>query len=201
MDSHHQYRVDCFAMISLKAFLPLISRIFSMTPAALYERQRALVRLGILIPTEGRGPGSGVPLSAENVAALIIALAATDNLSDTDARIAKLCHASPLFKPTCPFTGATTFRGALAVILSSDQTATRLESVHIDRAQLSAMILYRPRRKSMHSPFQSNRKTPFVWPAITTNAAISGGAIKLTTGLLEHALSGASGIPDEEEVS
>jgi hypothetical protein len=188
-------------MISLKAFLPLISRVFSTTPAALYERQRALVRLGVLEPIDGRGPGTGVPLSADNVAAIIIALAVTDNLSDTDERVAKLCNASPLFKSVCPFTGATTFRGALGSILSSVQTAARLESVHVDRVPLSAMILYRPRRKSMHSPFQTDRKKHFVWPAITTNAMISGGSIKLTSGLLEHALSGASGVPDEEETS
>jgi hypothetical protein len=188
-------------MISLKAFLPLISRIFSTTPAALYERQRALVRLGVLEPIDGRGPGTGVPLTAENVAALIVALAVTDNLSDTDARVAKLCQARPLFKSACPFTGATTFRGALGAVLSSVQTAVRLDSVHVDRAPLSAMILYRPRRKSMHSPFQSSQKTSFVWPAITTNVMISGGSIKMTTGLLEHALSGASGIPDDKEAS
>jgi hypothetical protein len=167
-------------MMSLKAFLPQLSEIFGTTPAALYERQRALVRLGVLTPLDGRGPGSGVKLSAGNVAALIIALAVTDNLSDTDERVQNLCDAVPLFKPLCPFTKATTFHGALSAILSSVEKAKSLSSVHVDRADLSAMIQYKPtHRKTLHSSFAWKRKTPLVWPAIITNAAISDRAIKL----------------------
>jgi hypothetical protein len=188
-------------MISLKAFLPQISRIFSTTPAALYERQRALVRLGLLEPTEGRGPGSGVPLSADNLAALIIALAVTDNLSDTDKRVQKLCDASPGFGSKCKFTGATTFRDAFSIILGSVEMAGRLEYIGVNRAELSAMIGYRQGRRSMNSPFYSDRvwsaehrrsvrtaSTFVVWPAITTNAMIGADTIQMTSALLANAL-------------
>jgi hypothetical protein len=183
-------------MMSLKAFLPQISRIFNSTPATLYERQRALVRLGVLDAADGRGPGSGVPLTADNLAALIIALGVTDNLSDTDQRVAKLCGASPAFKSTCPFTDAATFRGALAVVLGSIEKASKIEFLAINRDELSASIGYRSGRRSMHSPFQSNRNSAFKWPAISTQAMIHNGALKLTAGLLTNALT-AEGAADE----
>lgn len=82
-------------MASLKSFLPTLSNIFGHTPDALYSRQRALVGLGVLGAIEGRGPGSGVPLTAENVAALVISLLAANTLSDVDENVVNLCRAIP----------------------------------------------------------------------------------------------------------
>jgi hypothetical protein len=187
-------------MASLKAFLPQISGIFKTTPNTLYERQRALVRLGLLTGAEGRGPGSGVPLSADNLAALIIALAVTDNLSDTDKRVQKLCDASPGFGSKCKFTGAKTFRDAFSIILGSVEMAGRLEYIGVDRADLSASIGYRQGRRSMNSPFYSDRvwnaerhrseriASTLSWPAITTNAMIRKDATQMTSTLLANAL-------------
>jgi hypothetical protein len=80
----------------LKTYLPRLAEIVGSTPAALYERQRALTRLGLLIPQAGRGPGSGIKLSADSVAAMVISLMATENLSDVDERMVRLCNARPL---------------------------------------------------------------------------------------------------------
>jgi hypothetical protein len=83
------------AMTSLKSYLYGVAPILGLTPAALYERQRALVKLGLLTATPGRGPGSGVPLTAENVAAVLISVLASDSLSDVDQRVVALCEALP----------------------------------------------------------------------------------------------------------
>jgi hypothetical protein len=176
-------------MAGLKAFLPEISRIFSTTPAALYERQRALVRLGLLTGAEGRGPGSGVPLSADNLAALIIALAVTDNLSDTDARVQKLCDAAPVFKSICPFTKATNLRAALAAVLSSAKLAKQLWLFSVDRNELSAMILYKPRIRAFDSTFaQPKKEERFAWHAISTKSFIGRDTFQSTERALARSL-------------
>src|SRR5262249_34293535 len=77
-------------MPSLKSFLYGVAPIIGATGAALYERQRALVSIGALKSLPGRGPGSGVPLSAEAFAAILISVLATDNLSEVDERVARL---------------------------------------------------------------------------------------------------------------
>jgi hypothetical protein len=82
-------------MAGLKSFFPLLSPFVSVTPLALYERQRALVNLGVIKSAGGRGPGSGVPLTAENVAAILISLLASDSLSEVDQRVVDLCNARP----------------------------------------------------------------------------------------------------------
>jgi hypothetical protein len=82
-------------MASLKSFLYGLAPILKMTGAALYERQRALVNLGALEATPGRGPGSGVPITADNVAVVLISVLAAENLSDIDEGVVALCQATP----------------------------------------------------------------------------------------------------------
>ena len=83
-------------MAGLKSFLHGVAPILGVSPAALYERQRALVNIGVLETTTGRGPGSGVPFTAENVAAILISLLAADSLSKVDKCVADLCTATPV---------------------------------------------------------------------------------------------------------
>ena len=64
------------------SLIPELAPFFRLTPAALYERQRALVRLHHLPAPEGRGRGSGAEASPETLAKLVLAAMATDNLSD-----------------------------------------------------------------------------------------------------------------------
>jgi hypothetical protein len=109
-------------MRSLKAFLPKIAGPLKMSPTALYERQRALMRLGILEGKEGWGPGSGVHLSAETLAALVASLLATDNLSEVDERVAYLLSADSVGSGGQCVTNAKTFGEALTRILSSPDT-------------------------------------------------------------------------------
>jgi hypothetical protein len=94
---------------SLKSFIPALAKSVDMTPAALYERQRALVRVGLLHGKSGKGPGSGVRATPESVAMLLIALLATGSVSEIEDHamaVANLKSATKL----CPLTGKKTLR-------------------------------------------------------------------------------------------
>jgi hypothetical protein len=85
-------------MIGLKTFLKEFSGFTGgeLSHDALYARQRELVRCGLLPSREGRGPGSGVPLSPDTLATFLIGLLATDSLTDLGEHTAQLCKARPL---------------------------------------------------------------------------------------------------------
>jgi hypothetical protein len=117
-------------MSGLKSFLYAISPVIGVSPAALYERQRALVKLGLLTVAPGRGPGSGVPLSADNVAAMIICVLASESLSDVDQRVVALCNAPPdihtaMNRLRWAKIGKPTFRSEIARLLSGEQLQWR----------------------------------------------------------------------------
>jgi len=116
-----------------------------LTGAALYERQRVLTTLGVLEATPGRGPGSGVPLTAENFATVLISVLATDNLSDVDEKVATLCNARPAdAHPDLHdwrARGKPTFKTEVARILSGQKLAWP----EVDRV-VSAVRVVRPGR-------------------------------------------------------
>jgi len=111
---------------SLRSLLPTLAPIFNLTTDALYERQRALVRTGLLPAPQGRGRGAGAEATPDNVAMLVIAVMATDRFADTEGVIEKLANAPCVGqkKGRCPFTGAANFKDALAFILSSKAPAS-----------------------------------------------------------------------------
>ena len=78
------------ASFSLKSVLPDLAPAFDMSPAALYERQRAMVREGWLSGKAGKGPGSGVQATPQSVALLIVSVLATDSLSEVEAEVRQL---------------------------------------------------------------------------------------------------------------
>ena len=67
---------------SLKRLITDVSTLTGMSQAAVYERQRALVRARLLKTERGRAPGSGFRGTPESMALLFISLLATGNLSD-----------------------------------------------------------------------------------------------------------------------
>jgi hypothetical protein len=87
-----------------------------MSPGAIYERQRALVRLGALQAAPGKGPGSGVELSSQNLATLLIGCAAFMSLSSIDNRVFGYIRARSSANG-CEMTGSKTFGGAIEGIL------------------------------------------------------------------------------------
>jgi hypothetical protein len=102
-----------------------------------------------LTAEEGHGPGSGVKLSADALAALLAALLATDNLSDTDDRILLLLAAKPVLKSA---TDAKTFWEALSVLLLSPQKLQWLEFIEVDRNMLLARAWFLRGKKLVGGP-------------------------------------------------
>jgi len=113
------------------------------TPDALYERQRALVRAGLIDPGEGRGPGSGVRATAPAVAFLLISTLATDRLNESGSRAQTLANARPKNRKRCPFTGMVRFVDALATVLTQSEKADRVIEITVSRTADRAEIKYR----------------------------------------------------------
>src|SRR5436190_20990671 len=112
-------------MIGLKSYLPVLARHLNTSEAVLYERQRKLTQAGLLVGTAGRGPGSGIRITAPNVAVVIMAMMATDDLSTVAERTEMLATKRSDSK-RCPLTGAATFGGALELLLASEGLASRV---------------------------------------------------------------------------
>lgn len=137
-------------MSSLTSLLPALAPILGLSEQALYERQRALVRMNLLPTPKGRGRGSGAQATPETVARLVTAVLATDNLSDTDERVQRLAFAPFVGKrgEVCPWTGARTFVDALSFLLSERAPilpAPKPDShttVHVYRREPRAMIFF-----------------------------------------------------------
>jgi hypothetical protein len=132
-------------MSSLKSFLARMAPVLETTSDALYERQRALVRLGILRPIPGRGPGSGVELSCDSLAVLLISVGAAAGLSDVDSRITDYCNATIITdSPSgiCPLTGEKKLRAVMKELLSNQKVAERVDSVTFHHDQPLVKIHY-----------------------------------------------------------
>src|SRR5882757_855812 len=114
---------------SLKAFLPILASALNEKPDTLYERQRALVREGLLESLPGRGRGSGVQATAESVATLLIGIMGSVSLADAGPAARSLSDAKHGAK--CPLTGAKNFHAALAAILSDDRVAKRVTGITV----------------------------------------------------------------------
>jgi len=91
---------------SLKSFLPVLSRILAEPADALYKRQHALVREGLLESVPGHGPRSGVRATPESVAMLLIGVLASPSLSQAGPAARWIANARPGYpKNKCPLTG------------------------------------------------------------------------------------------------
>jgi hypothetical protein len=134
-------------MAGLKTFLGRLSPMLGVTPAALYERQRVLVDIGLIKPRAGRGPGSGVAFTAENLAALVISILATDSLSEIDQRVVDLCNAQP--EPVAEDRGQAriswvkrgkpTFLTEVARVLSGQPPLWRAAKAQVDGIRVTRM--------------------------------------------------------------
>ncbi len=147
-------------MPSLTSILPAIAPVLELTPQALYERQRALIRLGLLAAPEGRGK-VGAVASPDTVALLIVATMVTDNLSDTDDRVRRLSSAPFVDgkKDRCAFSGAIMFKEALSFVLSPTASLSRRRggafhtSVRVYRNEPAAQIMFGTSPKFKFSEF------------------------------------------------
>jgi hypothetical protein len=131
-------------MMSLKSFIPDMSKALQLSPHALYERQRVLVRSGLLPNIEGRGPGSGVRLSIDAVGTLLISMLATDDLSaaaEPTRRLAELKRVRPdvRVKPTS-LGAAQSFRTVILKALSKPEICSKIHMINVDRTNLQVQI-------------------------------------------------------------
>jgi hypothetical protein len=153
----HHSRGDSPAVtnsFSLKSLIPDLAPTFNMTPAALYERQRALVRAGWLTGKEGKGPGSGVQATPRSVSLLLISVLATDSLSEVQAEVGRLAslrieeelvrsdagqtrHNSVL---ECPVSRAQKFDHALESLLRSPTLAGKTSRIIAWRGEAQVRI-------------------------------------------------------------
>jgi hypothetical protein len=130
---------------SLKGYIPALARLLETTPAALYERQRALVRAGLLAAADGRGPGSGVRATHSAVALLILSILATDRLTESDARVRALASARPEGSERCPCTGQTDFLNALSYVLAASGKAAQVNEITVSRTADRSSIRFNNR--------------------------------------------------------
>lgn len=138
-------------MISLQKFLfnRDVAAAFAMSASALYERQRALVRVGLLPQASSRGPkGGGAMATPDAVAMVLLSLLATDSLSEVDERIASWAELKAIEEKLpsprigrCHLTGQKTLHKALAHCLSPDSHAQSYYHVEVNRKAMIADII------------------------------------------------------------
>jgi hypothetical protein len=115
---------------SLQGCLPVLAEALNANRTTLYERQRALVREGLLDALPGHGRGSGVRATPESIAMLTIGMLASVSLADVGPLARSFSEAGSIASK-CPFTGAKTFHGALSRILSDESLAKRVNGITV----------------------------------------------------------------------
>lgn len=100
------------------------------------------------MPEEGRGRGSGVRLSAESLAILLISALATDSLSEVAIESADAANAKAMQKK-CPVTGKTTFKDALAASLKDPTLGKRIKEINVIKSVLSSITFGSPTARNM----------------------------------------------------
>jgi hypothetical protein len=146
-------------MIGLKTYLSTLAPRLGQTHDMLYERQRALMRHGLLESVEGHGRGSGVRADEKALAVFLISLLAHDLLVLTF--VAKIFCMMKNDEGKCPVTGARTFQEAMQRVLGDEKLAARVTSpaVRVDRGNPgSAHLLFGGKTKSSARP-SSSRST------------------------------------------
>ena len=128
--------------LSLKRLITQVSAFTGMTEAAVYERQRALVRAGLLKTERGRGPGSGVRGTPESMALLLISLLATSNLSEVGVSTRIFANLGNK-EGSCPLTGKRTFVEAVTALLASKALAQRIITINVSQEIRETDIAYR----------------------------------------------------------
>lgn len=145
-------------MPSLTSFLPRIAPTLRMETSTLYERQRSLVRAGMLPKPQGRGRGSGAEATPATVSVLLVSVLATDNWSETDLLVQALCHAAHFDlkkkkRLVCAVTDAETFGEALACTLADEKLDLLRPSVTVSRDTGGARIFWQYARRVEASHF------------------------------------------------
>ena len=171
---------------SLTSFLPILEPYLGITAAAIYERQRALVRLGLLPQPVGRGRGSGATANPRSAALLMISVLLTDSLSEVDERVGKL-FAQPIQtwrkRKRCALTRAERFGDAVVAILANYELATQVTWVAVTRQSLDGYVHWR-RKGATHSEVSQFENRYFTTSSILVEARLEGTAFRQTAAVL-----------------
>lgn len=172
-------------MASLTSLLPRICVPLGLSSAALYERQRALIRIGLLPSAQGRGKGSGAKAAPETVALLVISRLLTDNLSDVDDRVRDLANATLVDRKrkTCQWTGARNFHDAVSALLRPNgpgEPNDRAASISVWRDKPTGGITILPSHggTSYFGGLSPAQEADF-FEVVHTEAELPDGAIRL----------------------
>ena len=133
-------------MSSLKGFIPGLAKLLSSTPLALYERQRALVRAGLLSSPKHnkRGPGGGIQATAPSVSLMLISMLSTDNLSAVEASAGAVAAAKRVpGGAKTPFPPSFRFMDALAAVLAQQGLCREVDEVRVSRTAGQASIRFK----------------------------------------------------------
>jgi hypothetical protein len=178
-------------MVSLTSFLPMLVSHLGITKAAIYERQRALIRLGLLPKPVGRGRGSGAEATPLNASLIILSALATENLSDMDDRIVQLSRAPVTEwrkKKECRLTKQTVFSSALAEMLAHPDLAKRVSSVRVKRrGSLEATIYWYqkiPGKLALSTFGEDDETKAQESPSLKVDAYLDGIALQNIAALL-----------------
>lgn len=180
--------------LSQRHFLPRLAEILETTPAALFERQRQLVRAGLLAKHGTSGPGAGVQFSGESLAVLLIGVLATDNLADIGVKCAEMADAKIYGTQRCQLTNKVKFKDALATVISDQEVYKRVQSVGVIRLIHGEITFASPGTKTfstdtpvMKSVFFTERGYDLDLPPIEVSARLWGGFLHEIGALLHSA--------------
>lgn len=158
---------------SLKLFAPGMADLLGMTAAALYNRQRELVRAGLLEHEGHRGPGSGVRTTAGAVATLLIAALAEDGLADVAVQTGRIIAAEDK-SATEANRHFRRFGDALPALLTSEAKSRKVVDLTISKNAGLAVIRYREGKSTISQTFINDAEKV---PAIRKDATISGAIV------------------------
>jgi len=172
---------------ALKTVIPALAAALSAPESMLYERQRALVREGLLKSRPGHGRGSGVQATPDSIAMLVVGILASVGLSKAGPR-ARAMAGSKVGEALvdtggpkeCRFTGQVRFVDALARILADEQLVARVRMIEVGVTRGWARIVYQPPRRatSDESFFYGRREDP---PHDLGDASLDG--LQITVGI------------------
>lgn len=100
-----------------------LAEMLGVGEGVLYERQRVLIKSGILEQTPGRGPGSGVRFSARNVALLLLSVLGSSTISNAPSAVKSLSEATSL--------DGTSLADRLAECLQESSESVKLTGIQI----------------------------------------------------------------------
>jgi hypothetical protein len=166
------------------------------------------VTLKALESAPGRGPGSGVPLTAYNVAAIVISVLAAETLAEVDERVVALINAPPRqigeaahIRAAWEKAGSPTFCAAIAAILANATMPWPMEgkrpvhAIRVTRAWLGELVT----SPSGANPtgYLSLHPGHYFWPVLII-AELRGATLQSLRDFTQGALSQAAAEDDDE---